>query len=1175
MTWYNAATNSVVAWSNSDPDTAVFGTGPATPVSSPGAYNVLLNADITVQDIDLGTASNGDYFNIADQGDGNETLTLAGNLIKTSGTGTSVIQLTNPIMLTAGDHVVAINDTPGAVPELAIETSNSSGTNSITGSGSITLNNAYNNSGYTEYGTLVLNTDNTYTGGTNIVDGALTVNSGGALGSGIATISNMGVLAFGGNGTVAPGTMTITTPITITRNTYTGTNFSDYPDAIISSNDGAHQTVTFNGPFVVDSTDARIAADTSTIVIGSSITAGPDVTAGTAVLDLDGDYAGSVNLTGDNTAYGAAGNAIEIINGVEVNAANDAALGGPGSTLILNGGFIHINSALLASNPAFATNFGGHNINTSSVGTGVDVDQGQTFTANGLSGAGIGMRGGGTLDFEGTNTFTGTPYFDGVDDGPGEGTESDTTATGVVNFEAGSTTTQVGLRVRSATVNVYGTLNVGGAYTSIGADSSGSNGTPDYGTVNITGSGSVVENSGDDFNVSDNANTHGTITLRNNGNLTVGGTLYIGKNSGAVGTINMYDSSTLNSSSLVFVGQNDGTGVFNQYGGSINLTRNGNFTFVVDDGRGGTGAGSGTYNLSGGSLTSAGEIYVGEGVNGNGTWNQTNGTVNFSNWFVVGREGGMGTVNISGGTMTKTGTVGADPGSQFSMGEGGSHVCTMTVSGTGVFTEDAGEFYVGNNSSVGVLNIGTVAGAMTNADATASVTTNNWFAVGRNGTSNGTVNLYDGTLTQATNNYFDISGDGGSATGTVNVYGGTLNAYQMFIGENGSGQATLNINGGNVNLPNNTIFANSGSVTGTLNLNGGTLTAFGFQANNGAIGESGGTGRATFVFNGGTLVASTNNTSAFIGKKVTSIVSTGGAKINTNGFAVAISSALTHDSTLSGADGGLSVTGPGSLTLTGANTYSGSTTVSSAGTLVIAAAGVLPANTNLSINTGSALDAANHGTSPRILLQLDSLTLSGASGAWTGKLDLSNNDMIVHNGNAATLTNQIQQGYNNGPWNGSGGILSSTAAGTNNTALGIELNNNGSGGVLISSFDGQTVTTSDVLVKYTYFGDANLDGVVNGSDYTLIDNGFNNSLTGWHNGDFNYDGVVNGDDYTLIDNAFNTQGASLASVSGQPEEMIASNTAQVAGGTTAVPEPALVGLFALGSLGLLRRRRSR
>ncbi len=102
-------------------------------------------------------------------------------------------------------------------------------------------------------------------------------------------------------------------------------------------------------------------------------------------------------------------------------------------------------------------------------------------------------------------------------------------------------------------------------------------------------------------------------------------------------------------------------------------------------------------------------------------------------------------------------------------------------------------------------------------------------------------------------------------------------------------------------------------------------------------------------------------------------------------------------------------------------------------------------------------------------------------------------------------------------------------------------------------------------MKYTYFGDANLDGVVNASDYTLIDNGFNSQttgplLTGWFNGDFNYDGVINGDDYALIDNAFNTQGGiSLASSSAGPAEMIATDTAQVA----SVPEPGSLTLLTL------------
>ena len=89
----------------------------------------------------------------------------------------------------------------------------------------------------------------------------------------------------------------------------------------------------------------------------------------------------------------------------------------------------------------------------------------------------------------------------------------------------------------------------------------------------------------------------------------------------------------------------------------------------------------------------------------------------------------------------------------------------------------------------------------------------------------------------------------------------------------------------------------------------------------------------------------------------------------------------------------------------------------------------------------------------------------------------------------------------------------------------------------------KTVTNTDVLVKYTYYGDADLSGTVTSADYILIDNGFNNHSTGWHNGDFNYDGVVNGDDYTLIDNAYNTQNLGSFAAIGSPAEMIASNTA--------------------------------
>jgi hypothetical protein len=195
---------------------------------------------------------------------------------------------------------------------------------------------------------------------------------------------------------------------------------------------------------------------------------------------------------------------------------------------------------------------------------------------------------------------------------------------------------------------------------------------------------------------------------------------------------------------------------------------------------------------------------------------------------------------------------------------------------------------------------------------------------------------------------------------------------------------------------------------------------------------------------------------------------------------------------------------------------------------------------------------------------LEVTSLAVGSGA---TLDIGNNAADIASGNLAAITALASTGYSRGSWAGAGITSSSAAAdSTHLTAVGV-IQNNQSGTAIYTvgnQFEGTTPGVGDVLVKYTYYGDTNLDGRVNSSDYTRVDNGYLSHLTGWFNGDFNYDGIINGSDYTLIDNAFNQQGAVLST-------QIAGPTAEVAGANTTVPEPAGV-MWLFAGLGFLSRR---
>jgi hypothetical protein len=166
--------------------------------------------------------------------------------------------------------------------------------------------------------------------------------------------------------------------------------------------------------------------------------------------------------------------------------------------------------------------------------------------------------------------------------------------------------------------------------------------------------------------------------------------------------------------------------------------------------------------------------------------------------------------------------------------------------------------------------------------------------------------------------------------------------------------------------------------------------------------------------------------------------------------------------------------------------------------------------------------------------------LGGLNVSGTGKLDLKSNDLILDysasspigtwDGSSYTgVLGMVKSGRNGGSWNGSG-MYSSTTGGSLHTLAVAEASQvKGIAGTQTALFDGKTIDATTVLVKYTYGGDANLDGKINVDDYTRID--FNVALgsAGYFNGDFNYDGKINVDDYTIIDFNVGIQGAPIAS----------------------------------------------
>ena len=697
----------------------------------------------------------------------------------------------------------------------------------------------------------------------------------------------------------------------------------------------------------------------------------------------------------------------------------------------------------------------------------------------------------------------------------------------------------------------------------------------------------------------------------------------------------------------------------------------------------------GTLAMSGnGSVDfSTGAFHVGEATGDNGKLTMTdNASIVGINRFIVGATGtAIGEVEMSGhsnitihagqtsnGVRDYTYTTGF-----FLIGSGGTAGSTakMTMTDYASVTGEMAWFDVGENATSGTLIMkGHSSINITDPDPDKYMNVVNFAQYsGRiviaHGNSKGYLRIQDDANITARTIWFQENNGGGAGRGVVDQLGGTvtMTGYAMDMGRDqggiynisggvlrtdpftldsttypwsgitmgrgGTGGGIMNISGtGLVDVSKSgdrAFWFGRDGAKGTVNLDGGMLITPELRLDSAIAGN-------TVNFNGGVLKASAGDNGVVAGRPFFSPylslnVKAGGAKIDTNGYDIAIAQNLADGG------GGLTKMGSGALTLNAANTYSGGTDVQAGtlrttnsaglgaatgstrvavaavlladggmtqskltnhGTTSITGAGIVPtvdgtgsltiataasslaansiAQGSLSINDGVVTIAplVDHpDISASVVLGqyngVDPAVRGLLSIAGTGKLDLADNDLILHSDplnrqdDYQQVFNAIKSGLAGGAWTGGG--LTSSAAKNQDPAkryagLASMINDKGGGeGAWYLKFDGVDVTVNDILAKYSWNGDANLDGVVNADDYFRIDAGFITQAGGYQNGDFNYDRVVNADDYFLIDSAFLGQAGPLSAASH----------------AMPVPEPSGMAAVAMGIMCLAVRRKRR
>ena len=312
---------------------------------------------------------------------------------------------------------------------------------------------------------------------------------------------------------------------------------------------------------------------------------------------------------------------------------------------------------------------------------------------------------------------------------------------------------------------------------------------------------------------------------------------------------------------------------------------------------------------------------------------------------------------------------------------------------------------------------------------------------------------------------------------TLTMEAGTNSGYALVAGtngklylDNGTGAAAVSCAGihsiaADVELMSAT----------TLNVSAGTLTVTGVVSSSGAALAIGGAGRVILAGNNlhtgtttitGVLQLGTGGGSGALGS---------GAIVNNGQLVIDRGDAAVVGNSISGG-GTLTHAGTGTTTLTGA--------CSAAGSVEVAAGQLSLAPTGAARNT------------PAVVLNCGILAV-----ARNATLDVTNHDVIVGHTTLAAVEDMLLAGRGIGGA-GAPAVTSATAQSLRTTFLvPVEadawLGNGVAGSAVGKTWEGVTITQANtVLVKYTFIGDLNLDGVLDAADLQIAGGHFGEATPG-------------------------------------------------------------------------------